>query len=343
MPWDLMFAVLLVAPFTGLLKGGIRGADTISAPMPAAPIVDSMAIDAFATQRAPFQVEFGGAENAYGVMAMFVLPGESVPVNVQAPPNPGPVGDYELIASPGQSVALGNGRWSWEAPVTPGLYPLEVRERRTGQTMTLNVFVMVPYSMMRHGSIQGYRIGHYPLLRRGHEAEYARPEGFVQVTPALADVQVSPHFHLGQFLCKQAGGYPKYLVLRQPLLVKLEELLALANDRGITASTFSIMSAYRTPKYNAAIGNVTRFSRHQYGDAADIFVDEDHDGRMDDLNHDGRHSVADAHVLGSIVNATENEPEFAGLTGGMGMYAPTHEHGAFVHVDVRGFDARWGS
>ena len=44
--------------------------------------------------------------------------------------------------------------------------------------------------------------------------------------------------------------------------------------------------------------------------------------------------VADAHVLGSIVNATENEPEFAGLTGGMGMYAPTHEHGAFVHVDA---------
>jgi hypothetical protein len=339
-----MFAILMLhfVPLTGLdLNGASRAADTSI--MPAAPTVDSVATDTFSTPRAPFQVDFGGAENAYRVMAMFVLPSQSVPINVQAPADPGPVGDYELVASAGQSVALGSGRWSWNAPATPGLYPLEIRERRTGQVMTLNVFVMVPYSVMRHGSIQGYRIGRYPLLRRGYEAEYSRPEGFVQVTPALADVQVSPHFRLDQFLCKQTGGYPKYLVLRQPLLVKLEELLAEANDRGLTASTFAIMSAYRTPTYNRAIGNVTTFSRHQYGDAADIFIDENHDGRMDDLNHDGRHSVADAHVLGNIVNATENEPEFEGLTGGMGTYAPTDAHGAFVHVDVRGFDARWGS
>jgi hypothetical protein len=209
--------------------------------------------------------------------------------------------------------------------------------------MALNVFVMAPYSAMRHGMIQGYRIGKYPVNRPGHESDYVRPEGFVQVTPALEDVQVSPHFRLGQFLCKQPGGYPKYLVLRQPLLVKLEDLLAEVNRRGIEASTFAIMSAYRTPSYNKAIGNVTVFSRHGYGDAADIFIDEDHDGRMDDLNHDGKLTLADAHVLGDIVNATENAPEFTGLTGGMGMYAPTEAHGAFVHVDVRGFDARWGA
>jgi hypothetical protein len=43
------------------------------------------------------------------------------------------------------------------------------------------------------------------------------------------------------------------------------------------------------------------------------------------------------------VNATQDEPEFGDLVGGMGMYRPTGAHGAFVHVDVRGFEARWGA
>ena len=88
------------------------------------------------------------------------------------------------------------------------------------------------------------------------------------MTESVLDAQVSPHFKLRQFLCRQSGSYPQYLVLRQPLLAKLEELLAAVNDRGIEAPTFSIASAYRTPNYNAAIGNVTTFSRHEYGDAA---------------------------------------------------------------------------
>src|SRR4029079_18551774 len=51
---------------------------------------------------------------------------------------------------------------------------------------------------------------------------------------------------------------------------------------------------------------------------------------------------ADAKVLGAIVNATQGTGAFAGLTGGLGTYAPTETHGPFVHVDVRGFAARWG-
>ena len=49
------------------------------------------------------------------------------------------------------------------------------------------------------------------------------------------------------------------------------------------------MSGYRTPFYNRSIGNQTRFSRHVYGDAADIYADDDGDGKMDDLDGDGHH------------------------------------------------------
>src|SRR5262245_20599629 len=160
MPWELMFTVLLfhLAPLTG--PNPVSAALDASL-MPVAPepsvdsTADSVAIDSFSTPRTPFTVEFAGTENAYRVMAMFVLPGQSVPITVPSGHSLGPVDEYELVASQGQSVALGNDRWSWSAPVNPGLYPVEIRERRTGQTMTLNVFVMVPYSAMRHGSIQG--------------------------------------------------------------------------------------------------------------------------------------------------------------------------------------------
>jgi uncharacterized protein YcbK (DUF882 family) len=103
------------------------------------------------------------------------------------------------------------------------------------------------------------------------------------------------------------------------------------------------MSAYRTPSYNAAIGNVTTYSRHAYGDAADVLVDNDGDGIMDDLNHDGRHNAADARVLSAIVDELHETSAFAELIGGVGTYGPAPGHGPFVHVDVRGFSVEWGT
>jgi hypothetical protein len=299
--------------------------------------VDSISVETYGEQRTPFAVQFGDEQSTYGVMAMFVMPNELVPVSVvSASAGSG----YELLATAGAASPVRDGAWNWVAPSTPGLYPMTIRQSDSSQEMKLNVFVMVPYGAMRSGSLNGYRIGAYPA---GKSQFYRRPSGFIEVSPGMEGVQVSPHFTLGQFLCKQAGGPTRYLVLREPLLVKLETLLAEVNERGHEVHTFTLMSAYRTPYYNRSIGNTTTLSRHGYGDAADIIVDADGDGQMDDLNRDGRHNLADAHWLGALVNDTQDEPEFDGLTGGMGMYKPTGSHGAFVHVDVRGFAARWGA
>ena len=78
-----------------------------------------------------------------------------------------------------------------------------------------------------------------------------------------------------------------------------------------------------------------------YGDAADVFVDNDGDGRMDDLNGDGRVDTRDAAVILAAVERIERAyPE---LAGGVGVYRATSAHGPFAHVDVRGHRARWGS
>jgi hypothetical protein len=240
-----------------------------------------------------------------------------------------------LTALPGETVALQalNRRWQWTAPEAPGLYPIHVVSDDQRDSMTIQAFVLVPYRELKGEYLNGYRIGRYPARPLRGLDIYRAPAGFIEVTRANENAFVSPHFQLKQFLCKQGGPYPKYVVLNEALLQKLEYLLARVNAAGYSATTFHVMSGYRTPAYNKALGNVL-YSRHTFGSAADIFIDENHDGRMDDLNGDGRSDVRDGELLYRLFEA-------AGVEGGMGEYAPTTAHGPFVHVDVRDRKARW--
>jgi len=283
---------------------------------------------------APFELRVGGSTVPYRVMAEFAMPGETL--DLEAPAS-APVYTIhsEITAEP-----LGDHHWTWRAPETPGLYPIRVADTASREVL-VNVFVMVPYDRMQKGVLNGYRIGNYPSSTK-HAEQYERPRGFVEVTAENAGTFVVPNFTLGQFMCKEGEGYPKYVVLQPRLLVKLERLLTAAHEHGVEASTFHVMSAYRTPYYNKAIGNVTSFSRHHYGDAADVYVDvAPADGVMDDLNHDGRHDQADAKLLSTWAEAMDHDPGTSDLIGGLSAYGPSASHGPFVHMDARGFQARW--
>jgi hypothetical protein len=206
----------------------------------------------------------------------------------------------------------------------------------------LHVFVMVPASQVRNGSLNGYEIGNYPPTPRSGRAIYQPPTGFVEVTEANQDVSVSPHFRLKQFLCKQetSRSFPQYLVVKERLVLELEAILERVNLLGFHVNTLHVMSAYRTPVYNHAIGDVL-YSQHQWGSAADFYVDKDNANRMDDLNHDGLVDVNDAKYLFNIVEQMLADPVYAKFEGGMGFYPGTAAHPPFVHVDVRGSKARW--
>jgi len=162
------------------------------------------------------------------------------------------------------------------------------------------------------------------------------------VTEANHDVFLTPHFQLGQFVCKQGTAYPKYLVVNERLLLKLEVIVEELNRLGHSVDSLHVMSGYRTPAYNAYLKNV-RYSMHQFGCAADIFVDESpRDGFMDDLNGDGRVNRQDAEVITSIVARMDQNELYRDYQGGLGGYSTDKWHGPFVHVDVRGWGARWG-
>lgn len=196
------------------------------------------------------------------------------------------------------------------------------------------------------GSVNGYRIGFWPEERgRLRSDAYENPEGFIEVTPQNQEIRVSEHFRLKDFLTHdQKDVWPKYLVLREPLLDKLELVIADLEDHGIPARNVAVLSGFRTPQYNLALGDGSgraRDSRHQFGDAADIYIDSNHDGRMDDLNRDGRVNTRDIRVILAAVERVEKK--YPDLVGGAGVYHSSGEHGPFAHIDVRGERARWSS
>ena len=271
------------------------------------------------------------------VRTMTVLPGETVTLEVV---DRASESGYVARPAAGRLVPLGTRRWAWTAPLAPGLYPIHLVAPDGSDSVTLQAFVIVPYDRLQGELLNGYRIGRYPQRTVRGLVGKGPPAGFVEVTPANAGLLVSPHFRLGQFLCKQPAGSRKYVVLNERLLVALEYVLERVHAAGYRATTFHVMSGYRTPAYNRAIGNV-QFSQHQWGAAADIFIDENGDGRMDDLNGDGRSDIRDAEVLYRIIDVASARPEGQGLIGGIGKYPPTSAHGPFVHVDVRPGHARW--
>lgn len=278
---------------------------------------------------APILLTLNGLESPYHVMSAFVLPGGVLTLEVAAK-------GFTVSADSGRLERLDPLAWNWTAPAAAGVHELHVHSG--GSRSLVRVFVLRPY----YGgtTIGGYRLGHYVRDAKEGDPAYRIPEGFVEVTARNFDTMVSPHFRLGQFLCKDEVALPKFIALCTSLLVKLEMLVDALAARGLAAPTLHVMSGYRTPVYNAAIGNQTSISRHLYGDAADVFLDRDGDEMQDDLDGDGRSTRADARVLHDLVERMDASlPE--AMQGGLAVYGATAAHGPFVHLDLRGRRARW--
>ncbi len=205
---------------------------------------------------------------------------------------------------------------------------------------------MLPFGDKVNGRLGSYRVGFWPSERRAaRNGGYTNPSGFIRVTRENQDMLVSEHFRLRDFLTHdQQNVWPKYLVLREDLIDKLELVISDLEEHGTPVRRVVVMSGFRTPQYNqrgVGAGGRAQDSRHQYGDAADVFVDNNGDGRMDDLNRDGRVNARDAQVM---IDAAERvERRHPDLMGGAGRYRATSAHGPFAHIDVRGYRARWGS
>lgn len=230
------------------------------------------------------------------------------------------------------------------APQRTGVWKLAINMGNAVRSVSdFAIITQKPASEKRAGKIGLYFIGNWPNRGKTPQADYTPPSGFIEVTQENQNTMLSEHFRMRDFLPHdQANVWPKYLVVSLKLIDKMELVLVELEKQGISSKGVRVMSGFRTPQYNSGVGETSgraSLSRHMYGDAADIFIDNDGNGAMDDLNKDGRVDIGDARFILAAVNRVE--AAHPSLIGGCGVYRANSAHGPFTHIDTRGYPARW--
>jgi hypothetical protein len=283
------------------------------------------------------RVAVGAFERSGGVRMRFTLPGADVRLPLTLSGDTAAVG-YVWLPVDGDSATaprpLGE---RLVAPSEPGFYRLAIERdgrRRLVDDVTLSV--LVPFGEKRGAKLHGYTLGTYVGERMGRVARATLPLGFFPVGEAALDLPVSEHLRLGDVLTTPdtpARGFPSYATLDARLLEKLE--LVLTEVRRMTRATdagprITVNSGFRPPSYNRTVKGAARDSRHQYGDAADVKID---------VNRDGRFTMDEVRLVTRAVERVEREhPD---LVGGLGVYAGRRLRSPYVHIDARGKRARW--
>jgi hypothetical protein len=284
------------------------------------------------------------SRNAFGrsgeVRVVFALPGEPVVYPVELRGDPSDLA-YAWIpfADTGSVQALARESTRplearFEAPRVPGFYRLALM--RASERVLVDgpaLSVMVPFSAKLGSTLNGYRIGTYVAERLGARADETAPPGFVEIGEDVLDLPLTKHLRLSDFVSHDnQEGWPRYAALDGRLLDKIElvvtEIGRLSGKGDDAPFELDVHSGFRTPLHNRRVRRAARDSRHQYGDAADIAIDS---------NGDGKITFSDTRLVARAVEAVEQEhPD---LVGGMGLYNRGGD--SYVHIDARGRRARW--
>lgn len=139
----------------------------------------------------------------------------------------------------------------------------------------------------------------------GPEYRCVEPGIAAPLIAAFPDAQLSQHFKLSDF---RPGRHTHQYIRVSPELVMALEQIVLHLGQPVT-----VLSGYRPPDYNREAGGTSN-STHMDGLAADI--------SCDDVPLEKLHEVC---------------LEVIGVRGGVGLYQKNN----YVHVDLRGFEARW--
>ncbi len=219
-------------------------------------------------------------------------------------------------------------------PLQPGFYELAVT--RAGITQRLaepRLAVLVPFELKLGTTLNGYQIGRYPS-EWSHSEQGERPDGFVEVYEEHLDLPLTRHLKVRDFVTHDRQTmWPRYVAVDPRVLDKIELVLSeLSRRRGEEQMDFTleVHSGFRTPLHNSAVEGSARDSRHLYGDAADIAIDADGDGRL---------TIFDAYRVEQAVEWVERL--HPGLAGGLGVYSSPRYATPYCHIDARGERKRW--
>lgn len=222
-----------------------------------------------------------------------------------------------------------------QVPVRAGFYQLAlVRDENRRIVQGLTVAVLVPFKEKDGAMLNGYRIGTY--LAEKISGKQEPPIGFLEIGEGDVDLAISKHLKVGDFLNHdRQDTWPRYAAISPRLLDKIELVISeLARWHGGTTDdvklALDVNSGFRAPDYNRRVRRAARDSQHQYGDAADVAID---------ANGDGRYTAVDSKMVGLAVEIVELK--HPALVGGLGIYTGGHARTTYVHIDARGKRARW--
>ena len=284
--------------------------------------------------------------NAFGrsgeVKLLFALPGQNIefPLAVGGDPN---TLTYEWWSLRGTETGFSSqpvGGADIKVPTVPGFYYLTLVNGKDRQIIREPALaVMRPFREKLGAMLNGYRIGTYLAERLGRGGDKEHPDGFLEIYPQHLDLAITKHLKIRDFVTHddQADVWPKYVALNPRLLDKLELVFTELEVQRSTAGgaddqelDLDVHSGFRTPSHNRGVRLAARDSRHQYGDAADIVVDANGNGRIDS---------GDQRLVVAAVEAVERmHPD---LVGGMGVYSSRRYATPYVHIDARGHRSRW--
>ncbi|MGC6415825.1 MAG: YcbK family protein [Bradymonadia bacterium] len=115
-----------------------------------------------------------------------------------------------------------------------------------------------------------------------------------------------------------------YLLMDKAVLYRLLHLMKELQKAGHNPHALAIDSGFRAPAHNEHIGGAKK-SQHLWGKAIDF--------RVKDINGDGLVGMMDKRIVLDIL-----ERRVIAQRGGIGRYL---DHDTALHIDVRGYPARW--
>lgn len=120
------------------------------------------------------------------------------------------------------------------------------------------------------------------------------------------------------------GENPQYWLVDKKMLHMILDLILELDKMGYNKYGFAVNCGHRHPRHNMAAKGSGQ-SQHMFGKAADL--------EIKDINNDGKVTDEDKQIVLEILE------DIVGNKGGLGLYPGTMS----VHLDCRGFKARWNS
>ena len=286
---------------------------------------------------------FGGAEDPVPAGPAFAISVDGVPLQPHMMVFTALQGEQVTLTNADSlnwsisSLSLsGTGReFTFTLPRSHGTYTISASNVESLQEWIM--IVPLDKTQFRTASINSFPVGFYG---DGNSRDHLPERGFIELRPDVFNARISTHLSFSDFLGHTEGNWPQYMVLDLRLVYKLECVLEEVAKFYPEARDIHCISGFRTPVYNAAIGNETGFSLHLYGAASDFWIEGWPSNELiDDLDRNKRIDVFDGEFIVAAARRLEAAGEVA--VGGASAYRWITSHGPFVHLDTRGSPAVW--